>query len=69
MLKVLINARVDGGCKPFLLTHLVHHLLAVIGGEGADVEMGGGAWKESLSQPATVAPPGVQYILYKLVVK
>lgn len=61
-----------GGCKPFLLTHLVHHLLAVIGGEGADVEMGGGARDEPLSQPATVAPPGVQYtqyILYKLVVK
>ena len=55
---MLINARVDEGYEPFLLTHLVHHLLTVIGGEGADVEVGGGAREESLCQPATLAPPG-----------
>ena len=50
--------RVGGGCEPlFFLTHLVNHLLAVISGEGADVEVGTGAREQSLCQPAAAAPP------------
>ena len=62
--------RVGGGCEPSLLTHLVNHLLAVISGEGGDVEVGTRAREQSLSQPTTAPPPlqGVGYS-YKLVVK
>ena len=41
----------------FPYTHLVHHLLAVISGEGADVEVGTRAREQSLSQTTAAAPP------------